>query len=195
MLLSHGSHELPLGPGRLLIDLHAAVLKANLVVHTSGIGSVFVCSGGHLRILHASAALGTAAYVPDGATWRLARSFNWDCGEPASIETRAAYRRREGWIANVAHGGADRHFEIDLPRFASSGEHELRIAFGYHVISSQASFVWPQTVKDAASSADLHMGFTPALLHASPEHWALLMVGDVPEIRARRSEGIGRTDS
>jgi hypothetical protein len=81
------------------------------VEHGKRIASLYVLRGDRLTVMHASAALGTAIYERRGERWQLVHGFQFTChGEgPACWE---AYARTEGWSANVAEGGGDRHFEV-----------------------------------------------------------------------------------
>ena len=45
----------------------------------SGVGSLCIAQGGQVKILHSSAALGTAVYEKDGQAWQLIQPFSWRC--------------------------------------------------------------------------------------------------------------------
>jgi len=136
-------------------------------VGNRGIGSLLVQSGDRLWILHASAALGTGVYRRDGEEWRRVQDFDYTCRDADDTACRDAFRAREGWIATVARGGADRRFEVDLPRFGPSP----RIAVTYLILEPESAVGWPR-VDDDAVSLPVQEGRLPETIRVRLERWA-----------------------
>jgi hypothetical protein len=157
----------PLGPGHAMLHRDGDILDVTMSVGNRGIGSVLIQAGDRLWVLHASAALGTGIYRRDGASWRRAQDFDFQCREAGDTECRAAFRKREGWIANVATGGADRTFEIDLARFAPSP----RIAVTYLIVEPTSVLAWPRA-DDDSGSLELQQGQLPDTLRMQLDRWA-----------------------
>jgi hypothetical protein len=157
----------PLGPGRALLRREGDVLQITMEVQHRGIGSVLVQAGDRLWVLHASAALGTGIYRRDGDVWRRVQDFDYQCRDAADTACRDAFRARDGWIANVARGGADRRFELDLPRFDPSP----RIAVTYLILEPESAVGWP-ALDDDSASLPLQEGRLPETLSLRLARWA-----------------------
>jgi hypothetical protein len=67
-----------------------------------GIESVFVANDDVIKVLHASAALGTAVYKRFGERWKLVRGFEYSCRDPNDIAARRRFFAREGWFSDVS---------------------------------------------------------------------------------------------
>jgi hypothetical protein len=160
----------PLGPGRALLRRDGEVLHVSMEVQQRGIGSLLVQSGDRLWVLHASAALGTGVYRRDGEAWRRVQDFEYRCRDAGDAACRAAFRARDGWIANVARGGADRRFELDLPHFGPSP----RIAVTYLILEPESAVGWPATVDDDAVSLPVQEGRLPETMRVRLEQWATI---------------------
>jgi hypothetical protein len=161
--------SVPLGSGHARLAREGDVLHVNMEVENGGIGSLMIQSGDRLWILHASAALGTGIYTRDGDHWRRTQDFTFECRDNADTACRSGFRDRAGWIANVEpRGGADRRFEVDVPRFGTSP----RIAIAYLLFEPQAVVRWPADVDDDAVSLAVQQGMLPETIRVRPERWA-----------------------
>jgi hypothetical protein len=159
----------PLGPGRALLRRDGQVLHIAMEVGNRGIGSVLVQSSDRLWVLHASAALGTGVYRRDGEAWRRVQDFDYQCRDNGDTACRDAFRAREGWIANVAaRTGADRRFELDLPRFGPSP----RIAVTYLILEPESAVGWPANLDDDAVSLPVQEGRLPETIRVRLDRWA-----------------------
>jgi hypothetical protein len=140
--------------------------------------------GTHLRVLHASASLGTAEYEREGAGWKLLRPFAWGAKLPPGTaegdRARAEFREAEGWLGTLVSMGADSEMAIDwtaagwgadvqAPRFrcavARFGGAPLRI---------------PELSQDGLFGMSLQMGTAPATLAADPALWLELDLAAAP---------------
>lgn len=133
-----------------------------------GIASVCVGSADRVWILHASAALGTGEYELAQGGWQRRRDFAWAARDPSDSAAREEFFSREGWLANVSKGGADREFELDLRRFPPG----VRFAVGYlHTREPMRVDTFPERVTDACSGMPLQQGALPQTAAFAPETW------------------------
>lgn len=79
-----------------------------------GAVNVVVAVGDVVRVLHSSAALGSALYEWDGGAWVLTRDFAWCCRGVADAAARADLLAREGWQANIGYAGEPGHVEYQM---------------------------------------------------------------------------------
>ncbi len=82
------------------------------------VANVLVAFPDETRILHSSAALGTATYIRDGDTWRLRRDFVWACRDPGGSASaraeRSQFRESQGWIASTTFMGTPGETEYEM---------------------------------------------------------------------------------
>lgn len=78
-----------------------------IAVAEDEIGAVNVIMGTdtEVLILHSSAALGSARYVPTETTWELDHGFSWCCRSPSDTAARAELFDGEGWDASIGPAG------------------------------------------------------------------------------------------
>jgi hypothetical protein len=78
-----------------------------LAVQGEAVGAVNVVIGteAEVWILHSSAALGSARYVPVAGSWELAHGFAWCCRSVSDQSGRSALFEKEGWQANIGFAG------------------------------------------------------------------------------------------
>lgn len=143
-----------------------------IAVAEDEIGAVNVILGtdSEVLILHSSAALGSARYVPAEATWELDHGFSWCCRNPSDTDARGELFDTEGWEANIGFTG-------------DSGIVEYKIALPWDgtaiVISSideeeNAGF-WPGGLPDAAREQLL--GPPPPQIDFDIHEWPTLTRG------------------
>lgn len=81
-------------------------------------GNVFIASGNKIKILHTSAALGTAIYEKNGEVWQQTQGFDWCCRETFNSEAaeaaRAAFFEGEGWLAINSRNGTPNELEYQI---------------------------------------------------------------------------------
>jgi len=134
--------------------------------------NVFVNQGNIVRILHISAALGTAEYIREGDSWSLTRNFDWQHrtvgNSKAALEERAVYFDREGWSAPNAYTGTPNHLEMQIYL-----EPETRIAIHLFQSDTTDPFVWPPGLEDDTGKV-FSNGLTPQLF-LEPDEWYLIL--------------------
>jgi hypothetical protein len=137
------------------------------------VGNVFVQQDDEVRILHASAALGTAVFQKGGETWEQAQAFDWRCrstddGKAAQAE-REAFLRDEGWVSVNSRIGApnELEFKIAAPR------NGFRLAV--NVLRSSdpgAKHPWPSDLDDDCIKPT--PGGLPSQMRFQPDRWAMI---------------------
>jgi len=82
---------------------------------TMGVPSPLLVRGDEVRVLNASAALGTAIYAEEGGIWGLTQAFEWQCRRQGFSTSAVAERERflaqEGWLGTIGYLGARTEFE------------------------------------------------------------------------------------
>jgi hypothetical protein len=137
---------------------------------------VMIAEPGQVRVLHASAKLGTAIYTADAAGRFQPRS--------KSYEWRSAdeLMRDEGWMATTVSGDNRQAQELALT-FAALGlpDSPRRIALGYFHVKPDATdpsqagaVVWPRGLDDAVANVQLLGGYNPGDLMFEPARWIAL---------------------
>ena len=97
---------MPMSDGASLLVQY---MNGTLYVAVAGddVGSVNVIIGteSEVQILHSSAALGSARYVPGTSGWSLDHGFSWCCRRGSTDSARATLFAEEGWEANIGYAG------------------------------------------------------------------------------------------
>lgn len=154
--------RIPLGSeGRAMLQHNGTYLFIALVGRRNGIGSLCTMKGKEVHVLHASAALGTAAYALDGKVWKNTRTFEWtnrDTGpSPAAMEDRKKFLGAEGWFANTRpDASVQREFQIRI-----DGRGEIPLALGFLSMPQKGTFelvTWPERVDDSCGETELAAG-------------------------------------
>ena len=80
--------------------------------------NIYVEDNDQVRILHASAALGTAIYQQGTDSWEQTRAFDWKCrgssNSEAAVAARAAYLQDERWVAGISLMGTPNELEYQI---------------------------------------------------------------------------------
>lgn len=149
---------------------------------SQGFPSVCAVQGDTVRVLHASAALGSVAYVGSGDDWtRRDTAFVYEMRSPDTTPTareeRRAYLARHRWVASTFRmgGGQAHEFHISLG-LLDSGQRAPRIAIGYFRTEG-AQVAWPDSLVSAGEGcADLTLirGYVPVGLRFRPETYVEL---------------------
>ena len=89
-------------------------------------------------ILHSSAALGSALYLPGDGIWELSHGFDWCCRSTTDDSARLLLLEEEGWQANIGFTGDDGivEYEVTLPWDGAD------VAVSY-LTDSETSAFWP----------------------------------------------------
>ena len=82
------------------------------------VGNLCIIDDVSLRILHSSAALGTAVYRWTGTGWTLAENFVWQCRSrgfsQAAVRDRQSFLDQEGWLASISYVGVAEEMEYQV---------------------------------------------------------------------------------
>jgi hypothetical protein len=120
-----------------------------------------------VKILHASAALGTAVYKRDGKRWKLVRGFEYRCRDPRYIAARRRFFAREGWLSDVSSRPIrQRVFSLGNKLIGRGA----RVAI-VHFVFPNGVKVQPASARDDTSNPEILRGETPALLSFDPATW------------------------
>jgi hypothetical protein len=141
----------------------------------SAFACLLIAEPEHIRVLHASAKLGSAIYTA-GADQRYqprSKTYAWRPGEELM--------RDEGWLATTVSEANRRQQEFALT-FAALGlpDRARRIALGYFHVDPAArpaqpgAMVWPAGLDDAVANVQLLGGFNPDALSFEPSRWVVL---------------------
>lgn len=136
---------------------------------------ICVFDGTHVRVLHASASLGTAVYERDGDGWVRARAFEWaakDADEAnVAAKQRTAYFDAEGWTGTTMGMGTKGQAELRV-RIDPATAADAKIAVA--TFGAGGAATWPDGLSDGCASKDLLMGNPPETLEFQPGTWAAL---------------------
>lgn len=156
------------GGGEALLQHDGTFLFVAFAVPRNGIGSI--CSGdaSSIRILHASAALGTAQFEGGKRT----RDFTWTNRDTSDAAARDRFLAAEHWFANATpRGSQEREYQIRV----TAKEFPLALAFmSFAPNEERAMHVWPEKLADACASADLASGDTNKEYVFDPKQWAVI---------------------
>lgn len=132
--------------------------------------NVFVADGEKVRILHTSAALGTAVYQQNVSIWQQTQDFDWQCRDTGSSAVaqaeRVAYLQENGWLAANSRMGTPNELEYQI-RLAGIAP---RIAVSiFRSSAPNERVIWPLGLTDATTQP--HPGGLPDEMNLTPEQW------------------------
>lgn len=138
-------------------------------------GNVFIQNGDEVRILHTSAALGTAIYRQSGDLWAQTKGFEWCCRETvidaAQEAERTAFWKQEGWMGVNSRIGTPNELEYQI----ALGEADFRLAVNFLRVSiSDEKIPFPAGLTDDCILPT--PGSYPTEFHFAPETWYLVRV-------------------
>ena len=166
--------------GEVRLQHDGEFLYVGLRVPEGGVGSLCVPGGPkRILVLHASAALGTAAYEATDAGWRLTRKFVFelrDTGAGAeAMRQRAAFLAAEGWFSNTSpRGSREREYQIAWKLGDGRG---LPLAVVYMTFPGERVHVWPAGLDDASASPEIVKGNLPETARFDAAKWAVVSPG------------------
>ena len=151
-------------------------LYVALVGSKPGIASICARGRTGVRVLHASAALGTAAFELEKGKWRMTRGFTWtnrDTGSsPAAMADRQKFLSTDGWFANTSRTAATaREYQIPI-----RGQREVPIVLGFLSFTpeEQKFYYWPTDLEDDCADPGLASGVTDLEFRFDPSKWGVL---------------------
>jgi hypothetical protein len=175
-----GATRVPLAAnmGHALLMHDGGYLYVALVGAKPGIGSICARGRTGVRVLHASAALGTAAFEPEKGKWKMTRGFTWtnrDTGaSPAAMEDRKKFLASDGWFANTSRTAmTEREYQIPV-----GTQREVPIVLGFFTFTpeEQRLAYWPDTVEDDCADPELASGFTEREYRFDPSKWGVAVL-------------------
>jgi hypothetical protein len=152
-----------------------------LGIRGPAVGMAHVCVGSseEVRVLHLSAAVGSAVYRRTGDAWKLQTPFSWSLRDTAltgpPADARTAYLQKEGWVGTVSRMGrnTDREVIIDRTRFQSP----LRLSVAYVATTASgepgAVSRWPD-LRDSCTDQKMVAGHLPDTAKFLVNDWALV---------------------
>jgi hypothetical protein len=167
------------GGGTVHLMVRGSLLYVGIRGPASGTAHVCVGMGDTVRILHVSAAVGSATYRRSDGAWTLQTPFTWSLRDPAltgpPAQARAAYLKKEGWVGTVSSmgPGTDREIVIDRSRF---GSQRLRLAVAFVPTGdNQLGPVsrWPDS-RDHCADQGTVAGFLPEKARFLVDDWAVV---------------------
>jgi hypothetical protein len=157
--------------GQAMLQHDGKYLYVAITGPRNGIGSLCTTDGEDVRILHASAALGTAVFRDGQRT----RDFTWTNRDTTDVAARAKFLDAEHWFANaMPRGSREREYQIAL-----EGRKEILFTIVFMSFApneEQQIHVWPPELKDACASIDLARGVTDGPHTFEPEMWGRLVL-------------------
>lgn len=118
-----------------------------VALESDSIGAVnlAIATPDEIWILHSSAALGSALYVPGNSTWELVHGYSWCCRSATDETARLELLADENWQANIGFTGDDGvvEYQVTMPWDHAS------LAVSLVTESNQPAY-WPLDLSDEA---------------------------------------------
>jgi formylglycine-generating enzyme required for sulfatase activity len=138
-------------------------------------GNILIQQNDEVKILHSSAALGTAIYEQGDAAWQQTQDFAWCCRETNDSDTaraaRANFLEQDGWVAANSRTGTPEELEYQIRIM----EDTLRLAINIlYTSNTDEKIPWPADLGD--DSVMPTPGGLPETLNLSPEQWGTLII-------------------
>ena len=150
----------------------------------SGFVSVCLANGDAIRVLHASAALGSVNYQRNDSGDFVPAEISFAYGmrntalDAQAAGERRAYLAQHGWVASTARMGGGRVQEVQVA--LKSVTATTRLAISYYLTSGAGSVMyWPDSMSSTDGCDDLQLvrGYVPTRLRFDPSRWAALKLG------------------
>jgi len=141
-----GSATVTMSDGSSLHWVHTdGVLYMALESEAVGAVNLVLATDNDVWILHSSAALGSALYLPADGVWELSHGFDWCCRSAANDSARLLLLDEEGWQATIGFTGDDGivEYEVTLPWDGAF------VAVSY-LTDSETSAFWPADLSSEA---------------------------------------------
>jgi len=165
---------------RLMLKHADGFLFLGIQATTRGFASPLIVGAGEILVLHASAALGTAIYAPEGDVWTLRQDYVYECRStgfsPYALEERAHFLQQNGWLGTIVYLGDPTQFEYQI----LWGDGPLTFLFMFEEFADPIQFLsWPLEPTAAAPyGAMISADQTPAEFHCTLDEWATLEKGE-----------------
>jgi len=178
------------GQGEALLLHDGNYLYVGIIGFRPGIASLCYPNKNGVVVLHASAALGTAAFEQADGKWRLTHPFNWtnrDTGKsPEAMADREKFLTSKGWFANT-NPIAQLMREYQLP---IRGKQEVALTIGFYTIEPGKQILgsWPPNLEDDCADLELASGYTDREFSFDPSKWGVVVFKEEapkPPVRMR----------
>jgi hypothetical protein len=157
----------------LLLSSYQGELFLGLQSSELSYGSVCIAQDDQIKILHSSAALGTAIYQKDESQWNLTQEFSWCCRSMFPVSQSEALYNREGWLASTGRLGKPDQMEYQI----AMNDNTLTLAVVFQeVVGDTNTFWWPKSLVDGCLKLVENGGTPPKILQVSLENWATVRV-------------------
>lgn len=163
-----GSTTVKMSDDSVLHWMHdGSVLYMALDSDAVGAVNLVISTGDETWVLHSSAALGSALYLPAGGAWELSHGFDWCCRTANDDSARLELLDEEGWQANIGFTGDEGtvEYEVMLPWDGAS------VAVSY-LTDSETSAFWPSDLSSEAR--DQLVGPPPPVRSFNLDEWYTL---------------------
>lgn len=175
-----GAVRVPLSgnQGYALLTHDGNFLYVGLVGAKPGVASLCTRGKSGVRVFHASAALGTAAFLQEKGKWRMTRGFTWTNRDTGKSEAAIADRNKTlattAWFANTSPTATvEREYQISVRGLR---EVPLTITFFTYTPEEQKLHYWPASLEDDCADSELAGGFTDREYTFDPSKWGLLVL-------------------
>ena len=176
------------GQGEALLVHDGNYLYVGIIGFRPGIASLCYPNKNGLVVLHASAALGTAAFEPADGKWRLTHPFTWtnrDTGKsPEAMADREKFLTSKGWFANTSPTALlMREYQLPI-----RGKQEVALTIGFYTIEPGKQILgsWPPNLEDDCADLELASGYTDREFSFDPSKWGVVLLkGEVPKAPVR----------
>lgn len=180
-----GAHVVALPDSSEVLFLRDAEhLYVALCLSRKGFGSLCIQKNEQVRVLHASAALGTAVYTRNEDAWRLVEPFNFtmrETGDPTELQQkRTDFLEMHGWVAStVDMGDGDPILEQEYAiRIGMLDSQEPILGVVAMLLDPEPSLAQiPGALEDGCADMELVQGFAPENVQFNPSGWLLLDLG------------------
>ena len=137
--------------------------------------NIYIEDSGKIKILHTSAALGTAVYQQGGDSWQRIEGFDWQCRNSShsagAQAERANYLLENHWLSANSRMGEPNELEYQIE--VTGASQRIAVSVFRSSTPDERAF-WPLTLDDDCIKPN--PGGLPKELHFSPEQWAILEV-------------------
>ncbi len=164
-----GSVTVAMSDGSSLRWMHKDdVLHVALESTAIGAVNLLIATDDEVWILHSSAALGSALYLPADGVWELSHGFDWCCRTATDDSARLQLLDEEDWQANIGFTGDEGvvEYEVTLPWEGAS------VAVSY-VTDTETSAFWPADLSSEAR--DQLVGPPPPERNFDLDEWYTLV--------------------
>ena len=188
-----GATHVPLseGQGEALLVHDGNYLYVGIIGFRPGVASLcYPGKSGSIVVLHASAALGAAAFEPADGKWRLTHPFTWtnrDTGKsPEAMADREKFLTGKGWFANTSPTALlMREYQLPI-----RGKQEVPLTISFFTIEpgKQTLGYWPPDLEDDCADSELVSGYTDREYSFDPSKWGVVVFKEEapkPPVRMR----------